>query len=375
MTITTLTSSTQPTWQSLGYTADAYEKWINGHGGIGGHPLNVTVCDDQGSPTQGAACARKAVADKDVAVVGGFTLTSGDAIVPILQSAGIAYLPGAALSTAETTSPDSFIVGASPIYATGLVAVAYQSGCKKVNAAIIEGAGTFIPLIKNAAKAYGHSISITTVPAASTDYSPQVSQSLSGGADCVVTLMGQANYGSWLSAWQQSGTKAKLFGLQGDLDAESVKGFPSSLTNGMVVVGSYPNIDVPAFADFREALKEYNPPTSEDYNGVPLGTWTAFTVFHSVASKAKGSLTAATFLAAMKSATSVPGTAGMMPPVNYTKPWTNGLKGYARQFDRSVVAQTIQNGQVVPAKTNPTFLDVTQAALGTGKIKGALGGL
>jgi len=36
-------------------------KWINAHGGINKHSSPVTVCDDQGQPTQASACARPAV--------------------------------------------------------------------------------------------------------------------------------------------------------------------------------------------------------------------------------------------------------------------------------------------------------------------------
>ena len=52
-------------------------RWINANGGIAGHPLHVTVCDDGGVASQAAARAREAVSGNDVAVVGSFSI-AGD---------------------------------------------------------------------------------------------------------------------------------------------------------------------------------------------------------------------------------------------------------------------------------------------------------
>src|SRR5258706_8434012 len=72
MTITSLNSQ-GPVYPNIAITAQAYEKWINARGGIGGRPLSVEVCDEHGKPTDAAACARKAVSDKVTAVVGSFS--------------------------------------------------------------------------------------------------------------------------------------------------------------------------------------------------------------------------------------------------------------------------------------------------------------
>lgn len=66
-------------------------RWINANGGIAGHPLHVTVCDDGGVASQAAACAREAVSGNDVAVVGSFSIAGDPAIVAILQQAKIAW--------------------------------------------------------------------------------------------------------------------------------------------------------------------------------------------------------------------------------------------------------------------------------------------
>src|SRR5215475_10174869 len=79
-----------PQYKNIAETARVYGRWANAHGGVAGYKLNVKFCDAHGTPTAATACARKAVADHAVAVIGSFTFT-GDAIVPTLQAAKIPY--------------------------------------------------------------------------------------------------------------------------------------------------------------------------------------------------------------------------------------------------------------------------------------------
>src|SRR5713226_3099716 len=129
-----------PQYKNIAESARVYGSWINAHGGINGHPLKVKFCDALGTPTGATACARKAVADHAVAVIGSFTFT-GDAIVPTLQAAKTAYFGlCCALSPTEFSSPVSFPTGDQPLYAVGLVARAVQDGCTKMVGVIIQGA-------------------------------------------------------------------------------------------------------------------------------------------------------------------------------------------------------------------------------------------
>ena len=102
--------------------------WTNAHGGIKGHKVNVVFCDTKGTPTDAAACAREAVSNKAVAVVGSFNFT-GDALMPILSKSNVAYFGNCcAISPLEFTSSDSFPMGNQPLYAVGLIKRAKQDG-------------------------------------------------------------------------------------------------------------------------------------------------------------------------------------------------------------------------------------------------------
>jgi len=61
----------------------ARAKAINAAGGIKGRPVTVIRCDTKSDPNQAAACARKAVSEKVVAVIGPNTINA-TAAFPIL---------------------------------------------------------------------------------------------------------------------------------------------------------------------------------------------------------------------------------------------------------------------------------------------------
>ena len=355
-----------PQYKNIAETTRVYGQWINAHGGINGHPLDAKFCDALGTPTGATACARKAVADKAVAVVGSFTFT-GDAIVPTLAAAHIAYFGNCcAISASEFTSLDSFPLGNQPLYAVGLVSRAKQDGCKNIVGVIIQGAEAFEPLMNNAAKAVGVKIrKYVSLPATAKDYSSQVAQATSGGTDCLVMVVSETPYVAWNSAFAQSGSTARMYGPQGNLDSVSIKGFEQA-TNGDVIAGMFPDLSLPQWADYRSALKQYNADPKQDYNSLGgLGTWTAYMGFAQIVKAMKGPITAETFQKAAATATvNLP---GMIPPIDFSKPWnkTGGPKGYDRIFNHSVVYAKVSGGKIVPLTTS--FEDVTNLAEGKPK--------
>jgi len=352
-----------PQYKNIEETERVADSWINAHGGIAGHPLQAHFCDAQGTPTAAAACARQAVAAHAVAVVGSFTFT-GDAIVPILAAAHIAYFGNCcALSASEFTSLDSFPLGNQPLYAVGAVQRAVQDGCKHMVGVIIQGAESFEPLMTNAANALHAKIyKYVSLPATAKDYSAQVAEATSGGTDCLLMVVSETPYIAWNNAFAQSGSTARMYGPQGNLDSVSIKGFTQA-TNGDIIAGMYPDISLPQWADYRAALKQYNADPTQDYNSLGgLGTWTAYQAFKQVVESMKGPITAVSFQKAASTAKiNLP---GMIPPINFAKPWnkTGGPKGYDRIFNHSVVFSKVVNGKIVPL-TNK-FEDVTALAEG-----------
>jgi ABC-type branched-subunit amino acid transport system substrate-binding protein len=351
-----------PQYKNIQETTRVYQEWVNANGGINGRPLEAKFCDAKGTPTDAAACARKAVADNAVAVVGNFTFT-GDAIVPILDKAGISYFGNCcAISAAELTTDSVYPMGNQPLYSVGLVKRAVDDGCKNINGVIIEGAEAFKPLMDNAAKGLNTKIGkYVTLPATAKDYSAEVAEA-TDGADCLVMIVSETPYIAWMPAFAQSGSEARMYGPQGNLNEKVAEGF-EEVTNGDVIAGMYPDINEPQWEDYRGALEEYEADTEQDYNSLGgMGTWAAYEGFKQVVEGMQGDVSADTFLeAAGKAQIDLP---GMVPPLDFTKPWKEdgGPAGFDRLFNRCVVYSTLENGELKPLTTE--FEDVSELAGG-----------
>jgi ABC-type branched-subunit amino acid transport system substrate-binding protein len=330
----------------------------------------VTVCDEQGDPNRLATCGRNAVADKAVAVVGSFTLT-GDRIVPILEQADTAWFGiCCVISPAEGNSPITFNFGPQAVAGAAYAAKAKQLGCKKPAAVTLDfpGKNVFFGAQERILASYGIKLAAkVAVPVASADYAPQVAQATGNGIDCVIGGLAESNWASFLPAFAQSGSDAKLIGLQGNFDEKVAKSFPD-LVKGDIVIGYYPDMSAPAFKDYREAIAQYKPDPTQDYNSLGgLGTWTAYVGFKSIVEKMSGPITAKTFLDAANKTTALD-TGGKLPVLNLTKPWEKQPFGYKRLFNESVTYSVYGDGGKLEVET-PGFDNIKAEALISAGIK------
>jgi ABC-type branched-subunit amino acid transport system substrate-binding protein len=350
-----------PQYKNIAESARVYGDWINAHGGINGHPLKVKFCDALGTPTGATACARKAVADHAVAVIGSFTFT-GDAIVPTLQAAHTAYFGlCCALSPTEFHSPVSFPTGNQPLYGVGLVARAVKDGCKKMVGVVIQGAEIFEPFMTAAAKNLGKTISYVSLPATAQDYSPQVAQATEGGTDCLLTIVSETPYIAFMGPFSQLGHYVRMYGPQGNLDEAVIAAAPASVTNGDVISAMFSSLGLPAWKDYRSALKTYKADPKQYYDTFGgQGTWAAYLEFAQIVKGMKGPINNKTFLAAASHAKiHLP---GIVPDMDLSKPWgkVGGPAGLYRLFNRSVIFNKVENKKIVPLTTK--FQDVGNLA-------------
>lgn len=362
MTVTTLNAA-GPTYQNIANTAEAYAAYINARGGIAGRPLEVTVCDEQFDPAVATTCARQAVEEDMVSIVGSFTFFA-ESIVPVIAESNITWFgPCCPITPSELTSKHSFPIGNQPMYAVGAVKKAIDDGCQSINAVIIDGAQIFIPPMENAIAALGQSFGDTIIlPPTAQDYSAEVAQATSNDADCVIVIVSEGPYITWNTAWTQSGTDALQYGPQGNLNEVSAAGNEES-TDGDIIAGMYSDISTAPWDEYRRALDEGGYDQSAlDYNSLGgLGTWAAFIGFAQIAEGIDGEITAASFFEAASNTSNL-SLDGMTPDLDFTQEWTDGLEGYQRLFNRSVVFSKLDDGKVVPLPGD--FEDV--GALATG---------
>ena len=363
MTVTTLNAN-GPTYENIAITANVAADYINDNGGINGRPVEVIVCDEQFDPAIAANCARQAVEEGVVSVVGSFTYFA-EAIVPVIAQSDITWFGACCpISPSELSSPHSFPIGNQPMYSVGEVKKAVEDGCVSINAVIAEGADAiFRTPMENAMSAYGRTFNdVIITPTIAQDYSAEVARATSD-VDCMVVVMSETPFLTWNTALQQADTTVKQYGNQGNLNAISAKGAEEA-TNGNVIAGMYPDISTEPWDEYRAALDAAGvDQVANDFNSLGgMGTWAAYMGFMQIASGIEGDVTAKSFFDAA-SATTALDLGGMVPVLDFTQEWTDGLPGYTRLFNRSVVFSQLDNGQVVPLDN--TFVDVSDIALGT----------
>lgn len=363
MTVTTLNAA-GPTYGNIANTAKLYADYINARGGIAGRPLEVTVCDEQFDPAVATTCARQAVEEGMVSVVGSFTFFA-ESIVPVIAESSITWFGACCpITPSELTNPYSFNIGNQPMYAVGAVKKAVDDKCEKINAVIIDGAQIFLPPMENAMANLGKSFGkVVILPPTAQDYSSEVAQATTD-ADCVVSVISETPFVTWNTAWAQSGTKAQQFGPQGNLNEVSAKGNEAA-TNGNIIAGMYPDISTAPWDEYRNALAESGlDKDGLDYNSLGgMGTWAAYVAFTKIAETIDGEITAKSFYEAANKTSSLD-LNGMVPVLDFTKEWTDGLEGYQRLFNRSVIFSKLVNGKVVPLTTE--FEDVGALAVKKG---------
>ena len=366
MTETAIDTNLTP-YENIRDASKYYAQWVNEQGGLVdgngvSHELQVTFCDDKYDPNEAANCARKAVDDKLIANIGGFTIDASRAI-PIYEDAKVAWFGECCpIVDQENKSPISFPLGFVGGFPTAAAIKMDEDGCKKVADANgdLPVAEVFHQLFLNGWKAAGRTEDVTTIkfPLAPGDFSSQVAQ-IPDDVDCFFGNVGEALWPSIFTAAKKLGKTPRWYGPQGNLDAKVAKDYPDE-TEGAQVMGVYPDINSDVFADYRAALEKYKAPTdgSIDWNSLGgLGTWTAYVAFADIISKMKGDITPQTFLEAAQNTTALD-TKGILPTIDLTKEFAGGGGQFPRIFNRVIFGSEIKDGKLAPTDFS---IDVSDA--------------
>jgi ABC-type branched-subunit amino acid transport system substrate-binding protein len=333
-----------------GIAAKAYEAAINAKGGINGRPLKVTVCNDKNDNNRAATCARQAVSDKAVAVVGSFSLGAGQ-ILPILAPANIPYLANAAIDASEFSSPDSYPILSGPVgfLADGVLA-GKDPSCTKIDVVTFDlpSAAGLTPFVSQGTAVSKKTVSLTVkIPVTTTDYSSAAASAKD--AKCIVLALPDQAVQAFLAKAAAIGAKQKYFAPAGAIGAGALKNFTTQL-EGSVEVSSFLAISDPAWADFKAATTAYGKTIDL---GIPEGqsAWVGYVILDKVASQISGDITGASFKAALDKAAAVD-TGGLTPTLDFTKHFP--VAALARISNTQLVTLAVKNGAF---EQDGTFVD------------------
>jgi ABC-type branched-subunit amino acid transport system substrate-binding protein len=316
---------------------------INNAGGLGGHELKLITCNDSADPNKAADCARQAVDQGVAALVGGFT-ANGDAIMPILEDAGIPWFAPPGISAGELSSADSYPITSGVLGLAGLGQMAAEDGCDKV-ASInydLPSSGAISQLVDLALTNQGHDPStLIKVPPTTTDFST-IAQEASDYDCAVVGTPPQAFLGV-AGAAAQLGADITYYVVPGGLTDTVAKNGGDSV-EGAKTLSNFPGADDPIW----DEAKKYVGDLADEENGgwsalYFQNTWVGFRTFLSLI-KNNDDFSAAGIKATLDATTQVD-TDGFAPPFSFAEDFP--APGLNRVFNYSELTFEIKGGKLV----------------------------
>lgn len=355
--------------------ARAYARWVNERGGLDGRPLRVLTCNERNDSVTAARCARRAVEEDAVAVVGSYSQHT-DAFLTTLEGAGIPYIGGYGLTDDEFTSPLSYPVnGGLPTLLAGLGRT-LADRCGPV--ALVRPdtiAGDRLPaLLDSGLRAGGHApTGDRRAPEDATSYDDEVRHALEGAAagpgrpGCVVPALGDGTR-TFMDSFRRARRafpEVRTGTVLGSVDQSTVdaSGGASGPYEGSFVTGWYPHAGDARWEPLRKVVEEaaFGDNRIDPGDAGVQTTWIAYTVLRqAVESLGGGEVSARTVHDALRNGLEVT-TGGLTPPLSWSFQGRLAAVGYPRLANAQVSLQVVRDGRLVSAREG--FTDVTRTLL------------
>ncbi|MFF4103366.1 ABC transporter substrate-binding protein [Streptomyces sp. NPDC001903] len=377
-TITVMTFAPQDTratnMPGMPGMAKAYEAWVNSKGGINGHKLRVLTCNEKNTPTGAADCARKAIDEKAVAVVGSYS-QHGRAFMAPLEAEGIPFIGGYGVSSEEFQSTLSYPVnGGQPVLLAG---AGHQLGKACSQVAIVRPdtlAGDSMPILLNAGLKLNKAPEANDIRAAedSADYITPAREALansSGGKDrgCVTAVLGERTE-TFFDAFRREDSKHKnpqISSVLGSVSQAVVDrtGGRESPFEGAYVASWYPVSTDALWEPMRKVISEHafgNDAVDPDDSGTQT-TWIAYTVLSETLKRFKsGEDVTARKVARMLNQEEPVKTGGLTPDLSWRYGDMRAVAGFPRMVNGRVNFQVVQSGRLVAQQGGEQSMDMTE---------------
>jgi ABC-type branched-subunit amino acid transport system substrate-binding protein len=319
---------------------------INARGGIHGHPIVVKTCNGQFNPNQELACARDAVNDHAVAMVGSLAFVNAAGVQAVLKSGNVANVQTPMSTPQDFANPINFSVTSGNFAMSACAAlVPRASGAKKVGIAAINFPSTLAGAAQagEAAKKHGAEFKGTvSFPLTTSDLGPTVKQVQQTGANMVILAMQPQIIGQFISTAAGQGNNWTYCGQGGtiyyqtlaQLGSAASRVYASAVYPPLQDSAKYPLLQrfkremnaEKAAGDKAADLKPSNLPESA------LDPWIGTQILEQVGKSMRGTINNVTFLKALNKAKVDFG--NLLPAVNFAKP--NPNPAYRRLFNTRV---------------------------------------
>lgn len=349
--------------------ARAYARWVNNNGGINGHKLLVVTCNEGDTSAGAANCARRAVKEKAVAVVGSYS-RHGQAFMAPLEVAGIPYIGGYGASEEEFSSYDSYPVnGGQPALLAGNAKQLARS-CERVSVVRPDTlGGENQAWLLNTGLKEAHRPAPTDVRAAesATSYDEAAGQALQGAgtADgCVTAVLGDRTetFFDSFRRLEPSYGDVRISSVLGSVDQPLIDrtGGRESPFEGAYVAGWYPDAGDARWDEMREVIRKHafgDNRIDPDDTGVQT-TWIAYTALKEIVTAIDDPQISASKLTVALNQGVRADTGGLTPVLRWRFEDMLGSSAYPRIVNRKVTFQVVRKGRLVAEKKG--FVDVTK---------------
>ena len=326
-----------------------FADWYNAHSGFGGYTVKIDTCDNLLSPAGAVTCAQQAVTDNAVAMVG-FALPN-TTMMSTLAAANIAWVPGDAATSVETTSTDSFPVNQTAIYTTAdLTALVVKDKCTSAGIMVLASAAGQGAVQAQQLTANGISNNTADVPATAVDQTPYIQQ-LAKNQCLILTGVSNTVLPGIASAITETGTHFAHIIATADMTTAIVQSAPSVWGNVQVGLATSDESS-PVWNIFHQAVAKYSTIGGFDNAKAPFsqpeGGWQAMVILRNVIAHLAGenkAVTAANVRGALTSNHAWP-VDGSEAPVNFSK--SLKIPGAPRIFNAQGFFAVVKNGKLVP---------------------------
>jgi branched-chain amino acid transport system substrate-binding protein len=300
ITIGTIGSYTGAQASSIGAAKDAIEGWasyVNTHGGIDGHPVDLIVKDDAGNPALALAAAKTLVESDHVVAIVSDQSTVDSAWSQYVSTKGIPVIGGISLAPPNGTNPDFFPTGpnfVAMIYNVLVLARGIGPKVAYLYCAESPHCAQAVPLFQNLASSAGvHLVLSEKVSASAADYTAVCLALKNSGAQSYEVGAGSAEVVRVAAACALQGVTAKQVTSDGTM-TDSWLSVPA-LNGARGAELAFPFFDnsTPATKQFRDVMAKYAHLQPGDLDGNAAYAWTAGKLFEAAVenSGARGTVT------------------------------------------------------------------------------------
>jgi branched-chain amino acid transport system substrate-binding protein len=243
--------------------------WANHYkGGLGGHPIQLFICENLSTPAGGQDCANQMVQKHVVAVTLPFT-GQGPTEVPTIVKAGIPYITLSGSTTEETTTKGAYsLTGGLPGVLAADAAVAKARGYKKFAMLTVNVPEAIQPaetLGVTAFKKANVGFKVIPVNLGTADISPQLESAVQWGAQAIGMTGDLTLCTSFFQAYQTLGLKLPRFVLSTCVDPSIIKSSLDSVMAGSII--SSPGVtSSPDYATYAAITKKFAPSVNPSPN-------------------------------------------------------------------------------------------------------------